>query len=214
VRDAISTAQVAVFCSGSGTNLQALLDAEADGRLCAQIALVVSNRKGALALDRARRAGKAALHLSPKNFATEQAYVDTLLGELKQHRISLVCLAGYLKKLPVAIVRAYTGRIVNIHPAPIPEFGGPGMYGHHVHEAVIASGWRHSGPTVHFVDEEFDSGPTIAHVPVQVRADDTPDTLAARVLEAEHELYPRVVAALATGKIRLEGGRVQGRLDG
>jgi phosphoribosylglycinamide formyltransferase-1 len=206
--------RVAVFCSGSGTNLQALLDAEADGRLQAAIALVVSNRRGAFALERARSAGKATLHFSPKNFANEQAYAEALLGELKKHEIALVCLAGYLKKLPVAVVHAYAGRIVNIHPAPIPEFGGPGMYGHHVHEAVIASGRRHSGPTVHFVDEEFDSGPTIAHVPVEVRSDDTPETLAARVLEAEHRLYPRVVAALATGRIRLEGGRVLGRLDG
>jgi phosphoribosylglycinamide formyltransferase-1 len=205
--------RVGVFCSGSGTNLKALLDAEAAAELAAEIALVVSNRSGAFALERARQAGKEAVCLSAKGFESEEAYVGALLGLLERHRITLICLAGYLKKLPAAVVRAYAGRIINIHPGPIPEFGGPGMYGHRVHEAVIASKRRFSGPTVHFVDEEYDHGPTIAHVPVEVRSDDTPTTLAARVLEAEHRLYPRVVAAIARGKIRFEDGRVIGSLD-
>lgn len=204
---------VAVFCSGSGTNLQALLDADADGSLKAEIALVVSNRLNAFALERARAAGREAVCLKPKSFESEESYAAALLDLLGAHGITLICLAGYLKKLPAAVVHAYSGRILNIHPGPIPEFGGPGMYGHRVHEAVIASGRRVTGPTVHFVDEEYDHGPTIAHIPVEVRADDTPDTLAARVLEAEHRLYPRVVAALAQGRIRFEGGRVIGRLD-
>jgi len=205
--------RVGVFCSGSGTNLQALLDAEARGQLRAEIALVVSNRPSAFALERARQAGKEAVCLKAKGFESEEAYVEALLGLLERHRITLICLAGYLKKLPASVVHAYAGRIINIHPGPIPEFGGPGMYGHRVHEAVIASKRRFSGPTVHFVDEEYDHGPTIAHVPVEVRPDDTPDSLAARVLKAEHDLYPRVVAAMAQGKIRWEGGRVVGSLD-
>jgi phosphoribosylglycinamide formyltransferase-1 len=206
--------QVAVFCSGSGTNLQALLDAEAAGELGAEIALVISNRADAYALERAREAGKDAVHLSPRRFPDEDAYAETLVALLARYDIGLVCLAGYLKKLPAVFVRAYRGRILNIHPGPIPEFGGPGMYGTRVHEAVIASGRRYSGPTVHFVDEEYDHGPTVAHVPVEVRPDDTPESLAARVLEAEHALYPRVVAAVAGGRIRLEGTRVAGSLDG
>jgi formyltetrahydrofolate-dependent phosphoribosylglycinamide formyltransferase len=205
--------KVAVFCSGSGSNLQALLDAEVQGVLAAKVVLVISNRKDAPALERARRAGKEAVYLSPRNFEHEEAYARALLGLLARLGVTLVCLAGYLKKLPAAFVDAYAGRIVNIHPGPIPEFGGPGMYGHKVHEAVIASGLRMSGPTVHFVDEEYDHGPVIAHVPVEVQADDTPDTLAARVLKAEHSLYPRVVAAIAEGRIRLEEGRVIGKLD-
>jgi phosphoribosylglycinamide formyltransferase-1 len=205
--------QIAVFCSGSGTNLQALLDSEAAGRLGARIALVLSNRADAFALERARQAGKDAVHLSPRHFDSEDDYTRALLALLERYDIGLVCLAGYLKKLPALMVRAYRGRILNIHPGPIPEFGGPGMYGTRVHEAVIASGRRFSGPTVHFVDEEYDHGPTIAHVPVEVLPSDTPETLAARVLEAEHALYPRVVSAVARGEIRQEGSGVAGKLD-
>jgi phosphoribosylglycinamide formyltransferase-1 len=204
---------VAVFCSGSGSNLQALLDAEGAGALGAHIALVISNRADAFALERARAAGRDAVHLSPRAFEQEDAYTQALLALLARYDIGLVCLAGYLKKLPPAIVQAYRGRMLNIHPGPIPEFGGPGMYGRRVHEAVIAAGRRFSGPSVHFVDEEYDHGPTIAHVPVEVRPDDTPEALAARVLVAEHAIYPRVVAAVAAGRIRLQGGQVAGKLD-
>jgi phosphoribosylglycinamide formyltransferase-1 len=201
---------VAVMCSGSGTNLQALLEAEAAGELHAEIVLVVSNRKEAYALERARSSGKDAVHMAPNHFEREEDYAAALLALLRGYSVELICLAGHLKKLPVAVVRAYRGRIVNIHPALLPDFGGDGMYGHRVHEAVLASGRQESGPSVHFVDEEYDRGPIIAQTRVPVLKDDTADTLAERVLAAEHKLYPRVVAAIAQGKIRLENGVVVG----
>lgn len=203
---------VAVMCSGSGTNLQALLDAEAAGKLCAEIVLVISNRKDAFALERARAAGKDAVHMSPNHFEHEVDYSAALLALLRRYEVQLVCLAGYLKKLPAEVVRAYRGRIVNIHPALLPDFGGDGMYGHRVHEAVLASGRTESGPSVHFVDEDYDRGPVIAQTRVPVLEDDTADTLAARVLVAEHNLYPHVVAAIAKGKIRLENGVIVGSI--
>lgn len=204
---------VAVLASGSGTNLQALLDSEASGTLGAHIRLVISNRSQAGALERARRLGREALHLSPSQFASEGEYEARLSDELARRSIGLVCLAGYLKMLPAAVVSTYAGRVLNIHPAPLPRFGGPGMFGEHVHRAVLASGVSHSGPTVHFVDQHYDTGPIVAHTPVPVLPGDTPETLAARVLQAEHRLYPRVVAAVAAGRIRLEAGRVVGELD-
>ena len=205
---------VAVMCSGSGSNLQALLDAEARGELGARIVLVISNRRKAGALERARDAAKPAEYLSPRRFDSDDAYRDALLELLRRHDVTLICLAGYLRKLPVEVVRTYAGRILNIHPAPLPQFGGPGMYGHHVHEAVLAAGAAQTGPTVHFVDEEYDHGPVAAHVAVPVLPDDTPDTLAERVLAAEHRIYPRVVAAVAAGRLRVEQGQVVGALDG
>ncbi len=205
---------VAVMCSGSGSNLQALLDAEASGELGARIVLVISNRRKAGALERARDAEKPAEYLSPRRFDSDDAYRDALLELLRRHDVTLICLAGYLRKLPVEVVRAYADRMLNIHPAPLPQFGGPGMYGHHVHEAVLAAGVAQTGPTVHFVDEEYDHGPVAAHVAVPVLPDDTPDTLAERVLAAEHRIYPRVVAAVAAGRLRVEQGQVVGALDG
>jgi formyltetrahydrofolate-dependent phosphoribosylglycinamide formyltransferase len=185
-------ARVAVLVSGGGTNLQALLDAfhDAPG---ARIARVISNRPDAGALERARRAQVPTIVLREPRDAGE------LLGVLQD--VDLVVLAGYLKLVPRAVVKQFRGRMINIHPALLPDFGGAGMYGHHVHEAVLASGAKESGATVHFVDEEFDRGAIIAQERVPVKAGDTPDSLAARVLEAEHRLLPRVVLELAQ-KIR------------
>lgn len=204
---------VAVFASGSGSNLQSLLDVEGKGVLHAHIRLVIANKAGALALERARRQGREALHLSPSQFDSEAEYAGHLLSVLSSRSIELLCLAGYLKKLPAEVVAAYSGHVLNIHPAPLPRFGGPGMYGEKVHAAVLASGLTHSGPTVHFVDQEYDTGPLVAHASVPVLEGDTPSSLAARVLEAEHELYPRIVAAVASGRIRLVHGKVVGALD-
>lgn len=180
--------RVAVLVSGDGTNLQALLDALRDSPL-ARIARVLSNRPDAGALARARRAGVPTTVLERPLDATE------LLAALGD--VHLVVLAGYLKRVPAPVVSRFRGRMINIHPALLPDFGGAGMYGHHVHEAVLASGATESGATVHFVDDEFDRGEIIAQEKVRVHADDTPDSLAARVLEAEHRLLPRVVLDLA-----------------
>jgi formyltetrahydrofolate-dependent phosphoribosylglycinamide formyltransferase len=186
--------RVAVLVSGSGTNLQALLDT-LNGSTVARIVRVITNRADAGALDRARLANVATTVLQNPADANE------LLAAL--HDVQLVVLAGYLKLVPTAVVAQFRGRIINIHPALLPRFGGPGMYGHHVHEAVLANGAKQSGATVHFVDEQFDRGEIIAQERVPVSPTDTPETLAARVLEAEHRLLPRVVLELA----RKLGGR-------
>jgi len=180
--------RVAVLVSGGGTNLQSLLDALHDSPL-ARVARVISNRPDAGALDRARRAGVPATVLRDPADAAE--LLDALADA------DLVVLAGYLKLVPPAVVSRFRGRMINIHPALLPDFGGPGMYGHRVHAAVLASGATESGVTVHYVDEEFDRGEIIAQERVVVHSGDTPDSLAARVLEAEHRLLPRVVLDLA-----------------
>ncbi|HMV31598.1 MAG: phosphoribosylglycinamide formyltransferase [Gemmatimonadales bacterium] len=182
--------KLAVCVSGRGSNLVALLEALAGHRQAA-VALVLSNRPDAPALDRARERGIAAESLADHRDAAEW------LRHLAAHDIDLIVLAGYLKLVPAAVTAAYAGRILNIHPALLPAFGGPGMYGHHVHEAVLASGVRESGATVHLVDEQYDRGQILARARVPVRPDDTPATLAARVLEAEHRLLPAVVLAAA-----------------
>ena len=180
--------RVAVLVSGGGTNLQALLDALRSSPV-ARIERVISSRPNAGALERARLAAVPTTVLRDPNDAAE---LHTALGDAQ-----LVVLAGYLKLIPPSVVARFRGRMINIHPALLPDFGGPGMYGRRVHEAVLASGAKESGATVHFVDEEFDSGAIIAQEKVSVEAGDTPETLAARVLEAEHRLLPKVVLDLA-----------------
>jgi formyltetrahydrofolate-dependent phosphoribosylglycinamide formyltransferase len=191
--------RAAVFASGSGSNLQAILDHQyALGDSAAtDVVLVASDHATAGALTRARKAGIVALALD------RDARTTGLASILSEHRVDLIVLAGYLRLVPADVVSGYRGRILNVHPALLPAFGGPGMYGHHVHEAVLASGARLTGPTVHFVDERYDEGPVIAQTAVPIRPGDTPDELAQRVLEAEHGLYPRVVEAVAAGRIRL-----------
>lgn len=178
-----------MLVSGRGSNLQALLDATREGAP-GRVALVISDRKDAGALDVARKAGLAAEWVS-----VDGAEADATLALLEQHRIGLVVLAGYLKRVSDPVVVAFKGRIVNVHPALLPAFGGPGMYGRRVHEAVLKSGARLSGVTVHLVDEQYDHGPVLAQWPVPVRPDDTAESLAARVLAVEHRLLPAVVLA-------------------
>jgi len=180
--------RVAVLASGGGTNLQALLDTLAASPI-ARVTRVISNRANAGALNRARRAGVATTVLRDPADAAE---LQAALGDAQ-----LVVLAGYMKLIPAAVVSRFHGRMINIHPALLPDFGGPGMFGHHVHAAVLASGAQESGATVHFVDEAFDRGAIIAQERVRIETGDTPESLAARVLEAEHRLLPRVVLQLA-----------------
>jgi len=180
--------RVAVLVSGGGTNLQVLLDALRESPL-ARVTHVISNRPEAGALGRARRSGVAATVLRDPDDAAE---LLAALGDAQ-----LVVLAGYLKLVPAAVVSRFRGRMINIHPALLPDFGGPGMYGQRVHRAVLASGATESGATVHLVDEVFDRGEIIGQEKVRVEPGDTPDALAARVLEAEHRLLTRVVLDLA-----------------
>ena len=187
---------VAVFASGGGTNLQALLDHFQDPGRHAHIALVLSDRADAGALDRAAAAGVPGRVVQVSGRAEEEIAAETLRA-LEDAGVGLVALAGYLRLMPGVVVRRYTGRMVNIHPALLPAFGGKGMYGANVHRAVLAAGATVSGPTVHLVDERYDEGRILAQWPVPVLPGDTPAILGARVLRAEHALYPSVVEWLA-----------------
>jgi len=187
----VTPVRVAVLASGGGTNLQALLDALTDSPL-ARVARVITNRSTAGALERAKRSGV------PTTVLRDPADAAELLAALDQEPAAdLVVLAGYLKLVPRPVVARFRWRMINIHPALLPAHGGPGMYGRRVHEAVLASGAAESGVTVHYVDEQYDRGPIIAQTRVPVQPGDTADSLAARVLEAEHGLLPKVVLELA-----------------
>ena len=189
---------LAVLGSGRGSNFQAILRAIDGGRLpSTRVSLVISNNSDAGILALARSAGIPALHVSQKQFPTEEAFTDALLLELQHHDAELIVLAGYMKRIPSRIVREYRGRILNIHPALLPKFGGQGMYGHHVHEAVIAARETESGATVHVVDEEYDRGPIVLQRTIPVSPGETPETLAAKVLDVEHALYPDAIRQYA-----------------
>lgn len=195
-------ARVAVLVSGSGSNLEALLERlNRRSGAPARVARVVAGRPGVRAQERAQSAGV------PVAVVPAQADGEALRRELERAEADFVVLAGWLRLVPPPVVQAWRGRIVNVHPALLPSFGGPGMYGRRVHEAVLAAGVRVSGATVHFVDEAYDRGPIIAQWPVPVLEHDDPGRLAARVLRVEHRLLPRVVEALARGEVRLEEGR-------
>lgn len=174
--------------------MQAIIDAIKEGRLQAEVCLVISNNSSSMALERARNEGIPCAHMSSKTHG--ERLDEAILDALRAAAADLIVLAGYMKKLSPAIVREYAGRILNIHPALLPKFGGEGMYGMRVHEAVIAAGETKSGATVHFVDEEFDRGEILLQREVPVYPTDTPETLAARVLEVEHQIYPEAIGRL------------------
>jgi phosphoribosylaminoimidazolecarboxamide formyltransferase/IMP cyclohydrolase len=197
---------IVVLVSGVGSNLQALMDAARGGRIKGRIALVISNKADAGALERARKAGIPAEAASPKDLSAG-AYDEHLAALCRAHKADLVCLAGFLLKLGHKMLSEFRGRILNVHPALLPGFGGKGYYGMKVHEAVLASGAKVSGATVHFVTGDYDSGPIVLQRPVPVLDDDTPAALAARVLAAEHSIYPEAAALFCEGRIKLEGGR-------
>ena len=182
--------RIAICVSGRGSNMAALLDA-LRGEPQAAPVLVLSNRADAPALELARERGVTAEGLDNWKSGAEW------LERLARHQVDLIVLAGFLKLVPAEVIAAYRGRILNVHPALLPAFGGPGMFGHHVHEAVIASGATHSGATVHLVDEHYDEGAILAQARVPVLPGDTSDSLARRVLSAEHVLLPAVVLAAA-----------------
>ena len=200
-----TTLRVAVFGSGRGSNFGAIINAVHAGTLPrTEVVVVISNNAGAGILELARREGIPALHLTSRQFADESAFVDSLLKTLRDMRVNFVALAGYMKRLHPRVIAAYRNRIVNIHPALLPKYGGQGMYGEHVHRAVLAAGDRESGATVHVVDEEYDRGPVVLQRSVPVLAGDTVETLAARVLKTEHQLYPEAIRLFAEGKIAFE----------
>lgn len=197
--------RIAVLGSGRGSNFAAILRALEEGVIPnARVCVVISNNSGAGILELARSHNLPAVHLSHKQFADEQQFVRALLELLRRHEVNLVVLAGYMKRLHPAVVDAYRKRIVNIHPALLPKFGGAGMYGHYVHEAVIASGELVSGATVHLVDEEYDHGRILLQQSVSLSAGETADSLAAKVLQIEHQLYPEALRQIAEGQIILD----------
>ncbi len=196
--------KIAVFASGEGTNLQALIDACRQNRIRGEIVLVVSNNADAGALRRAQRAGIATLVSDPKTFQSPEEYNAHLAHECNQRGVELICLAGFMLLVKEPLLKAFPWRIMNIHPALLPAFGGKGMYGRHVHEAVVKSGVRVSGCTVHFIDRDYDKGWAISQATVPVLPSDTPETLAARVRAQEHWIYPKAVGLYCEGRLKAD----------
>lgn len=196
---------IAVFASGKGSNFKAILDAIDNGRIPnARIVIVISNNSDAGALAIGRGYGIPSLHISRKNFESDNLYTAAIQKALSHHGANFIVLAGYMKKIDPSIVRAYRHRILNIHPALLPSFGGKGMYGIHVHEAVLAAKQKQSGATVHLVDEEYDRGPIVLQKRVNITDNDTPESLATKVLEIEYQLYPEAIRLFAEGSIRID----------
>ena len=200
---------IAVFASGRGSNLRAILDAIKAGKIRnTQIVAVISNNSDAGALGIARENKIPAVHLSRKYFEPDETFNDAVLQKLQEHKVNFIVLAGYMKKIDRSLIRAYKNRMLNIHPALLPEFGGKGMYGMHVHEAVIACGAKISGATIHVVDEEYDHGPIVIQRTVRIAPNETPETLAAKVSTVEHEIYPEAIRYFAKGRVKFNGQKI------
>ncbi|MGQ9587790.1 MAG: phosphoribosylglycinamide formyltransferase [Thermoplasmata archaeon] len=200
--------RIGVLASGSGTNLQAIIDSCESGEIDGDVVVVISNVSDAGALERARKHGIPAFVFPHKGLTREQHESD-IIQCLEQHKVDLVCLAGYLRMLTPVLINRYAGRMMNTHPALLPSFGGKGMHGLHVHQAVLDYGCKVSGCTIHFVTLDVDGGPIILQKAVPVLEGDTAETLQERVLKEEHKLYPRAVQLFAQGKLKIDGRRVR-----
>jgi phosphoribosylglycinamide formyltransferase 1 len=198
--------RLGVLASHGGSNLQSIIDSCEAGEIPAQVCCVISNNKSARALERARKHHIPAYHISRAGCGSDEELDQAMIDALEKHEVELVCLAGYMKLLGLSMIRGYQGRILNIHPALLPEFGGEGMYGIRVHRAVIENGEKESGATVHLVDEIYDHGRILAQRKVAVMDGDTPEELAAKVLVEEHKIYPEVIGRIARGEIKLDQG--------
>jgi len=201
--------KIGVLVSGGGTNLQAIIDATEKGEINGEVVLVISSKKDAYSLERARKHGIEGIYIGRKNFPDNEAFSKAMADELEKRGIMLVCMAGFLKKLSPDFIKRFKERIMNIHPALLPLFGGEGLYGHYVHETVLNYGVKVSGCTVHFVDEEYDRGPIILQRAVPVMEGDTPESLAARILKEEHKIYPQAIRLFSEGKLKIEERRVK-----
>ena len=199
--------RIAVLLSGAGTSLENLLAHIESGRLAAQVVVVISSKAGAAGLERARRHGIPAFAIPRRAHPDVERFNDALHAELARFDVDLVVPLGFLS--PFETRGRFDGRAINVHPALVPAFSGQGYYGHRVHAAVIESGVKQSGATVHFVDAEYDHGPIILQEAVAVRDDDTPETLAERVQEVERRLVPEAIRLFAEGRLRIEGRRVK-----
>lgn len=203
--------KMAVLVSGGGTNLQAIIDAVESGKITnAEISVVISNNANAYALERAKQHGIEALCVSPKSFSSREEFNQKLLETIQSYQVDLVVLAGCLVVIPEIMVKTYPNKIINIHPALIPSFCGTGYYGLKVHEGVLKRGVKVTGATVHFVDEGTDTGPIILQKAVEVRQDDTPETLQRRVMEeAEWKIMPEAINLIANHKVQVVDGLVK-----
>lgn len=197
-----------VLASGRGSNLNSIINFQKKGKIRSKVALVISNNSSSNALNIARKNQIPAVHLSQKKFDSGPGFVNAFLEILQKHQIELIVLAGYMKMVPPEVISVFKNRIINIHPALIPSFCGQGFYGMKVHEAVIESGVKLTGVTVHFVDEAYDHGPIILQTPVKVKDDDTPESLQKRVLKSEHRSLPEAIKLLESKKFTVVGRKV------
>ncbi|MCM8779295.1 MAG: phosphoribosylglycinamide formyltransferase [Candidatus Omnitrophica bacterium] len=196
--------KIAVFCSGRGTNLQAIIEAVKCGEIKAEIALVISDNRDAYALVRAKEAGIETLVIEPKDFPTRKDFEKEIIKHLERKKIDLICLAGFMRMLSPDFVQRYRNRILNIHPALLPSFKGTQGV-----KDALEYGVKITGPTVHFVDEKVDHGPIILQAAVEVRDDDTEETLAERIHQEEHRIYPQAIKLFVEGRLKIEGRRVK-----
>ncbi len=185
--------RIAIFASGSGTNAEAIIHRSLQSDAAFTVACVISNRKDAGALKRAALFNIPAEYCNPADFATETQYVEALQQLLDQYGVQMIVLAGYLRKIPPAIIERYRGRIFNIHPALLPKFGGKGMYGRRVHQAVLQAGEAETGITIHEVTEEYDAGPILLQKSIPINKEDTPERLEMRIKAIEHQVYPEFI---------------------
>lgn len=205
----MSQVNIGVLISGGGTNLQALIDNVENGRINARIRLVISNKKDAYGLERARKHGIKALYIDRRNFASEEDFNDQIIKELKALDIELVVLAGYLKLLSKRFIQSYNMKIINIHPSLIPSFAGKGYYGERVHQAVLDRGVKFTGATVHFVDEGTDTGPIILQEIVRVEEDEDLESIKKKVLEIEHGILIQAVKLYCQGSLEVRDRKVR-----
>ncbi len=203
----MSNIKLAVLLTGSGTTLENFFQKRDAGKLNADVAVVVSSRPDAFGLERARRRNIPALTVERRKYVLPEEFSEAIFEALAPYKPDLVCLAGFMSLL--RIPPAYNHRVLNIHPALLPSFGGKGFYGDKVHESVLKQGCKVAGCTVHFVDNEYDQGPIVAQRAVPVLPDDTVETLAARVQEAEREVYPEAIQLYATQRLKIEGRTVK-----
>lgn len=199
--------KLAVLLSGSGTTLQNLLELGRRKEIDATVAVVIASREDAFGLERAREAGVEAVAVPRRQYPDVETYSEAVWAEIRRHDVDLVVLAGFMTLITVPA--DFANRIINVHPALIPSFSGKGMYGHHVHEAVVEYGVKITGATVHFVDSQYDTGPIILQEAVPVFETDTADTVAERVQAKEREIYPRAIQLFADGRLKVEGRQVR-----